>query len=76
MHVVLTAAEAAELLNARQVAPAQWRARCPNHDDHGENLLIRDSEGTLVLRCKARCPFRELIFELRALLTQRPGGGS
>lgn len=53
----MTAADLAHRLQARQVRPGEWRARCPHHRGKSEtSLSVREaSDGTILLHCFGGC---------------------
>jgi hypothetical protein len=55
----------------RETGPGRWRARCPAHDDKRPSLDIRDSEGLVLLCCRAGCSTEDVVLavglELRDL---------
>ena len=69
---MMTAAEIAEDLGARQTGPGKWIARCPAHDDNNPSLSIGEGDnGRLLLYCHAGCSFEDI----RKALGYGPSGG-
>jgi hypothetical protein len=66
----MTAAQIAEILDARHTGNGKWQARCPAHQDRSPSLSIGvGRDGRALVHCFAGCPLDSI---LRALgLTRR-----
>lgn len=49
------------LQKVRQTSSQTWTACCPAHEDRSPSLSIRDSSGTILLRCFAGCEVAEIV---------------
>jgi hypothetical protein len=68
----------------RQRGPGQWSARCPAHDDKTPSLLVKETDGGVVLaHCFAGCSVDAVLgavgLDMQALFPpkpDRPGAGT
>ncbi len=50
------------LQKVKKVGPDKWIARCPAHDDKNPSLSIKDSGGTVLLKCwSAGCGAMDIV---------------
>jgi hypothetical protein len=58
----MTAAEFAELLQARPIGAGRWAARCPAHQDRSPSLSVREGDdGRVLVHCFAGCPLTDIL---------------
>ena len=63
--MALTAAEIAFALGGAKRDGADWRCRCPAHDDHDPSLSIVERGGKTLFTCRAGCEQAAVISALR-----------
>lgn len=59
------AADIAHALEARQVGPGKWMARCPAHEDRTPSLSIREGDIAPLVHCFGGCDRANVIQALR-----------
>ena len=65
----MTAAEFAELVNARPTGRGTWIARCPAHEDRSPSLSISEGrDGRVLLHCWAGCQAQTVLDRLKLRL--------
>lgn len=60
-----TATDIAHALEARQVGPGKWMARCPAHEDRTPSLSIREGDIAPLVHCFGGCDRVDVIQALR-----------
>jgi len=62
----MSAAEFAELVQARRSGAGTWQARCPAHADRSPSLSIRQGEdGRVLVHCFAGCTIAAILAALK-----------
>jgi hypothetical protein len=49
------------LEDIQQTSPDSWRCRCPAHEGRSRSLAVKDTGGTLLLKCFAGCTVLEIV---------------